>query len=132
GDACGKRFGRVLKHASSVVVANQHSACASDVSYEYANLLLNGIANLRAKALDTDITSLAVWDGHREDAPGGASSVIKYWESHGRVPEVINLSDLAKDAHLMLKPKRVQSKNQKQVRNGDGFRQEILAVLFAD
>ena len=42
--------------------------------YEYANLLLDGLAILRAKMLDTELIPLVVWDGGVGMDPGAPAA----------------------------------------------------------
>ena len=65
--------------------------------YEYANLLLDGLAILRAKMLDTELIPLVVWDGGVGDGPGGTSSLVQHWRSHGLEPEIIDINRLLAD-----------------------------------
>ena len=50
-----KRFEAVLQQAAQVITASENRASGNAMVYEYANLLLDGLAILRAKMLDTDL-----------------------------------------------------------------------------
>jgi class 3 adenylate cyclase len=104
--------------------------------YEYANLLLDGLAILRAKMLDTELIPLVVWDGGAGDGPGGTSSLVQHWRSHGLEPEIIDLKQLLADNPPLAPgpaaappaaapPETVASGSR-------GFTEEIRAMLFAD
>lgn len=130
----GHRFSRVLKAATQVVVACEHRVSGSPVTYEYANLIQDGLAILKAKLLDTDLVPLAVWDGRPGDGPGGTGSLVKYWRRQGRPPELIDLtrfqvqtdlSDYSTERALI---PTLPSPEQ----DLEALPQEIVAVLFAD
>ena len=94
GSDWGPRFEAVLEQASQVIVASENRASGNAMVYEYANLLLDGLAILRAKMLDTELIPLVVWDGGVGDGPGGTSSLIQHWRSHGLEPEIIDITRL--------------------------------------
>ncbi len=94
GTDWGPRFEAVLEQATQVIVASENRASGNAMVYEYANLLLDGLAILRAKMLDTELIPLVVWDGGVGDGPGGTSSLIQHWRSHGLEPEIIDINRL--------------------------------------
>ena len=97
GSDWGSRFEAVLDQASQVIIASENRASGNAMVYEYANLLLDGLAILRAKMLDTELIPLVVWDGGAGDGPGGTSSLVEHWRSHGLEPEIIDLNRLLAD-----------------------------------
>jgi hypothetical protein len=94
GSDWGPRFEAVLEQATQVIIASENRASGNAMVYEYANLLLDGLAILRAKMLDTELIPLVVWDGGVGDGPGGTSSLIQHWRSHGLEPEIIDITRL--------------------------------------
>ncbi len=130
------RFEAVLEQASQVIIASENRASGNAMVYEYANLLLDGLAILRAKMLDTELIPLVVWDGGVGDGPGGTSSLVEHWRSHGLEPEIIDLNRLLADtpppgpgaatAPLPVAPVEAA------VSVPRGFTEEIKAMLFAD
>jgi hypothetical protein len=67
--------------------------------FEYANLLLLGLARLRSRALDTELVGLAVWDHNPGDGPGGTAETLKSWRQRGlRIVEISPLDYLAPEA----------------------------------
>jgi class 3 adenylate cyclase len=94
GSAWGRRFDKVLKRATRVVLASDNAASANEVVYEYANLLQYGLARLRAAMLNTRVVPMVVWDGKPGDGPAGTFSQVRYWRDHGLEPEIINVTDL--------------------------------------
>jgi class 3 adenylate cyclase len=133
----GERFERVLARADSVTITSDHRARDSAATFEYANLVFTGMAQLRAQVLQTQLCSLAVWDAHSQPgAGGGASSVVQVWQRRGLEVEHVHLPDLRRRRGV-----RPRSRGARQpVAAGAapargaarGFRHEIRAMLFAD
>lgn len=46
------------------------------MTYQYANLLQDGLAILRAKMLDTEVLPLVVWNDGVGDGSGGTASLV--------------------------------------------------------
>lgn len=78
-----ERFQRVLHGAENVQVASGAPSEWGGIVFEYANLLLLGLAQLRSRALDTELIGLAVWDHHAGDGPGGTAETVKSWRQRG-------------------------------------------------
>ncbi len=136
GTDWGPRFEAVLEQASQVIIASDNRASGNAMVYEYANLLLDGLAILRAKMLDTELIPLVVWDGGVGDGPGGTSSLVQHWRSHGLEPEIIDLNRLLADspprgAGAAGGPPAVPRDNPVPPAPR-GFTEEIRAMLFAD
>ena len=62
----------VLENAEGLYV-HVDADVEGGVTYEYANALILGRAQMRAEQLQTDLVPLAVWDGKRGDGPGGTA-----------------------------------------------------------
>jgi hypothetical protein len=74
------RFDRVLKDATEVQTASGAPQEWGGIVFEYANLILLGLAVLKSQALDTELIGLAVWDGKATgDGAGGTASTIATW-----------------------------------------------------
>ncbi|MBU4355759.1 MAG: adenylate/guanylate cyclase domain-containing protein, partial [Proteobacteria bacterium] len=136
GTDWGPRFEAVLEQASQVIVASENRASGNAMVYEYGNLLLDGLAILRAKMLDTELIPLVVWDGGAGDGPGGTSSLIQHWRSHGLEPEIIDITRLLAEtpprgpgaaATAASVPRANAAASVAR-----GFTEEIRAMLFAD
>ena len=135
GTDWGPRFEAVLEQAAQVIVASENRASGNAMVYEYANLLLDGLAILRAKMLDTELIPLVVWDGGEGDGPGGTSSLIQHWRAHGVEPEIIDITRLLAEAP----PRPEAAAAPASAPRADtaapvprGFTEEIRAMLFAD
>jgi hypothetical protein len=94
GARWSKRYRRVLERATEVLVATERRLGGGSVSYEYANLMLHGLAGIRAAQLETDLVPLAVWDGQPGDGPGGTGSIVARWQRLGYEVELIDLGEL--------------------------------------
>jgi class 3 adenylate cyclase/tetratricopeptide (TPR) repeat protein len=132
----GPRFEAVLEQAAQVIIASDNRASGNAMVYEYANLLLDGLAILRAKMLDTELIPLAVWDGAAGDGPGGTSSLVQHWRSHGLEPEIIDINRLLAETpplgpEIAPGPPAVLRDNAP-TSESRGFTEEIRAMLFAD
>jgi class 3 adenylate cyclase/tetratricopeptide (TPR) repeat protein len=136
GSDWGPRFEAVLEQAAQVILASENRASGNAMVYEYANLLLDGLAILRAKMLDTELIPLAVWDGGAGDGPGGTSSLIQHWRSHGLEPEIIDITRLLAETRPQgpgagAAPAAAHPASS-EAALGRGFTEEIRAMLFAD
>jgi class 3 adenylate cyclase/tetratricopeptide (TPR) repeat protein len=136
GTDWGPRFEAVLGEATQVIVASENRASGNAMVYEYANLLLDGLAILRAKMLDTELIPLVVWDGAEGDGPGGTSSLVKHWRSHGLEPVIIDLNQLLAETPpqgpgAAAAPSAVP-REEAAASVHRGFSEEIRSMLFAD
>lgn len=130
----GRRCERVLEAATEVLIASEQQMHAEGMSYEYTNLLLQGLATIKAAQLETEVVGLAVWDGRKGDGPGGTASAIEHWRESKIKTTVIELPPLVRQqlgaspgpadrpAHGRIKPSRRQPELTPQIR----------AMLFAD
>jgi tetratricopeptide (TPR) repeat protein len=91
-----ERFREVLQQAENVQIASGAPSEWGGIVFEYANLLLLGLAQLRSRALDTELVGLAVWDGNPGDGPGGTEQTVKSWRKRGLKVAVINTKSLLK------------------------------------
>lgn len=126
----GERFDRLLDAAHSVTVTSDHRATGSVATFEYANLVLTGLGQLRAQLLDTSLIGLAVWDRDGGGAMGGAASVVSTWERVGVAIEHVDLRDLRAAAGLAVE-RRVDAAAATIVQP-DAAQHRIKALLFAD
>ncbi len=66
----------------------------SGISYEFANLMLHGLASVRAEQLETKLVPVAVWDGKSGTGLGGTAGTVERWRQLGLPVEVINLEEI--------------------------------------
>ena len=128
------RFERVIQHASEVIIASEHLAERGEVLYQYANLLLLGLARIRANQLDTDLIPMAVWDRTPGYQPGGARDVVKSWIDKGLNVEIVDILALSEKQRNIGNIDPVEAQINKDVlRSGPKeFKSRIMAILFAD
>src|SRR5262249_38100030 len=101
------------------------------ISYEYANLMLLGLAVMHSRRLDTELVALSVWDGRHGDGIGGTASMVKHWRSLGHRVEIIHLDELRRVPPATA---TVQSPEPPPIglAESGGFPVRIVALLFAD
>jgi hypothetical protein len=121
------RFARVLEAGSEVVVATAQRFAEGAVFYEYANLLLLGLASLHARVLDTELVPLVLWDGETGDGAGGTATTVEEWRRFGYQIEVIDLRE------LVGRPSSTDPTSPARNSRGQrGLEARIMAVIFAD
>lgn len=127
-----ERYDSVLRRASRVVTASDEKMESGSVSYDYANLVLHGLATVRAKEFDTELAALTVWDGRPGDGPGGTASVIERWRKLGVPVERIDLAEMLRQAP----PEPVTAPGPAPASSGGVLPSlpdtRVLAMLFAD
>jgi class 3 adenylate cyclase len=94
-----KRFEHLLERANEVLVIGERPPPGGASVFEYANLIMTGLARLRAQMLDTDLQGLAVWDGASTSDEGGTGSMVAMWQSSDVPLQHIALSDNAAVSH---------------------------------
>jgi class 3 adenylate cyclase len=97
GAGWAARYDRILDRVAGVTEASFQRLEAGGTLYEYANLMLYGLARARARQLDTRLVPLAVWDGEPGDGPAGTASVVERWRSAGLEVEVIPLQEILRE-----------------------------------
>jgi class 3 adenylate cyclase/tetratricopeptide (TPR) repeat protein len=93
GTDWGERFRRVLDR-SRVLTASPQRLEIGGVSYDFANMMAQGLATLRADQLDADLVPMAVWDGRPGDGAGGTASSVERWRGQGLEVDVIDLAEI--------------------------------------
>jgi class 3 adenylate cyclase/tetratricopeptide (TPR) repeat protein len=127
----GRRFERLLDDASEVLVVSQKPPAGTTSTYEYANLIMTGLARLRAQMLDTHLQGLAIWDGEAPGEAGGSASVVAMWQASGMPLERVIL-----DSGDATPPPPVTVASGGRESNGDQsrwpFSYSVETMLFAD
>jgi class 3 adenylate cyclase len=138
GASWRERFDKVLQRSSEVLIASEQRM-EGGVPFEYANLLIHGMAILRAEQLETELIPLAVWDGKPGDGAGGTSSVIENWQAIGHRIEIIDLKEILRaQAAQKQCPSLVsgvqpeQFKQIQRVASEPELPIQMIAILFAD
>jgi MAP3K TRAFs-binding domain len=94
GSNWAARFEHLLARATRVIVASRQRLKVGGISFEYCNQLLLGLARIRARQLDARLIPLVVWNGQPGDGTGGASDMVKNWQTAGYEPEIIDIEKL--------------------------------------
>jgi class 3 adenylate cyclase len=131
----GERYARVLQAAAEVQRASAQRLVAGSVTYDYANMLLYGLATIRAHQLETDLMPLAVWDGRVGDGPGGTADTVRRWQELGHQVEVVAVTELLQRECPALAQRAVSPTSSPPVGPmppPPPFPREIMAMLFAD
>jgi class 3 adenylate cyclase len=132
----GKRFDRLLKQASRVVIASENRTTGNAVVYEYCNLLKHGLANLRAKMLDAAVVPMAVRDQKPGDGPADTPALVRNWRAQGLEPEIIDIGDLLAASQVLELPDGAAvpwlGGSLEPPGEPGKFPQEIRAMMFAD
>lgn len=109
------RYQQLLNRATQVYGAGERSVGANAVTYEYSNLVLDGLSRLRSNALATRLVPLTM--RQHLDQIGSAPPPAKQ-----DAAEVVDISDLVGEAPTKPAPNP----------GPDNFDQRIMAMLFAD
>ena len=138
GPEWAQRFDRALERASSLRVLGERHEASSGVGYAYANEVMAGLARLTARALDLDLTPLAVWDGRR-GGPGGTAAFVHFWRERGIATEVVSVGEpfepgsAARESGPALATAAPETPASERERApADDFQQQVKSILFAD
>ncbi len=119
----------MLDRASEVLVVGEHPPDEDPSAFEYANLIITGLAKLRAEVLDTTVEGIAIWDGLDAGDRGGTASVVRLWRDLG-IPiehvEVIAEGDRAVAGEVEQDTGEIPSQGRWP------YRYSVEAMLFAD
>jgi class 3 adenylate cyclase len=131
------RFERILERATSVTTASSERIEEGSMSFEYANLLLFGLAEIRARQLETNLVPLAIWDKKPGDGPGGTASVVEHWQNLDLDVQVIDLAKILKrEIGVRVKTRTAGSRGTRQSKGRGSAKASlptrIMAMLFAD
>jgi len=129
----GERFERLLERANEVLVISEQPPSGETSTFEYANLIMTGLARLRAQMLDTRLQGLVVWDGTEAGGEGGTGSLVSVWRSCGVPLEHVELSaatthSAPTEPHQLAHPAEPCAADEKRWT----FEYKIETMLFAD
>jgi class 3 adenylate cyclase len=129
----GQRFQRLLDCATEVMVISEKPPPSGVSTFEYANLVMTGLARLRSQVLDTRLHGLAVWDGTVAGDVGGTSSVVDMWRRYGVSTEQVNPCPDAERSVPQRGSKRPGvTPAMKSAKKEPGFQYAMRTMLFAD
>jgi len=123
-----ERLERLLAAADSVTITSDHRARGSTATFEYADLVLTGMARLRAQVLQSELCGFAIGgDGPPADG-AGAASLLRLWRSQHVQVESIPVTGLSGTGSVAGDlPEACLPDGQP-----PGFSHAIRAMLFAD
>ena len=130
-----KRFERVVAQAVETQELSKQRQMSGTISYEFANLMLHGLASVRAQQLETKLVPLAVWDGKPGNGIGGTAATVERWLRLGLRVEIIDLAEICRrerpdiPTHVNALPPPVSNWA---LDASSEFIPEIRALLFAD
>lgn len=129
----GRRFDRLLESANEVLVISEQPPSGETSAFEYANLIMTGLARLRAQMLDTRMQGLAVWDGTETGGEGGTGSLVSVWRNCGVPLEHIELSAVTTHSGPM-ELHELEDVTEPCTSDGEqwSFEYKIETMLFAD
>ena len=82
------RFEELCKEADDLIFASHQRLTVGSASYDYANDLIYGLAQIRAEQLNTALIRFTVWDGKPGDGAGGTADIVARWRADGEVHAV--------------------------------------------
>jgi class 3 adenylate cyclase len=128
------RYEKAAAQAVEVLEASKQSGPGGSISYEFANLLLHGLASVRAEQLETKLAPLAVWDGKSGDGAGGTAATVEHWRERGLGVEIIDLREIQQRAGVSIPSPTASSALDSTWTNEPrpDFATQIRALLFAD
>jgi class 3 adenylate cyclase/tetratricopeptide (TPR) repeat protein len=138
-----KRLENVMAQATDTLELSRQPQMGGGVSYEFANLMLHGLASVRAQQLESKMVPVAVWDGQPGAGAGGTGGTVQRWHKLGLEVEVIDLQEILRcDCASFSRPAAAPPPavaNQANVSANSitsdaspGFAPEIRALLFGD
>jgi class 3 adenylate cyclase/tetratricopeptide (TPR) repeat protein len=135
GSDWGERLEKVIAQAIDTQEVSKQRQMGSNVSYEFANMMLHGLASVRAEQLETKLVPVAVWDGKTGTGMGGTAGTVERWRRLGLHVEVIDLAEILRcECPGLSGPAAACSatvSNQASEAPSE-FAPEIRALLFAD
>jgi class 3 adenylate cyclase/tetratricopeptide (TPR) repeat protein len=128
----GRRYEQVLSKAVEVLEASRRSQMCGKVSYEFADLVLHGLASVHAQQLEVMLVPMAVWDGRKGDGPDGTAGTVERWRGAGLDVEVIDIGRMSGEPAQTGGSPIVTTEKGAPPEIGREFAAEIRAMLFAD
>lgn len=126
-----ERFDRVVDLATQVVYASPERTQTGAVSYDYANLMLHGLAATRARELDSTLLGLVVWDGRSGDGPGGTANIVHDWHELNVPVHRIDISTIPQETVRLPITTAPPTPESRPVESED-CKTKVMTMLFAD
>ncbi len=126
-----ERLEDALRQVRESPPASQRRLKTGSATYEYTNILLFGLARLRAEQLGAELRGVAVWDGKPGDGPGGTASIVARWRNNGVTVNLIDVTKLASE-DLTISSAATRELPPDSTIEAPKMPVEIKAMLFAD
>jgi class 3 adenylate cyclase/tetratricopeptide (TPR) repeat protein len=128
------RFERVIARAVEVREASRQSRAGGQILYDFGNLMLHGLATVRAEQLDVSLTPMAVWDGMPGDGAGGTASIVERWRNLGLNVKIIDLQKFTPREKISVERRASNTRSVSALARPaeSEFVPQIRALLFAD
>lgn len=123
----GDRFERLLDVATEVLVISEQPPHGYNATFQYANLIMTGLARLRAQMMGATLRGLAVWDGRTAGQPGGTGSAVQTWRDTGLEVDQVTIINPATPTTRQPLSSHVDNDEQRWP-----FSYSIETMLFAD
>jgi class 3 adenylate cyclase/tetratricopeptide (TPR) repeat protein len=118
-------FEQALEHAATIRTLGQVYEPGDDVTWEFSQEVMAGLALLMARMSRLDVQPLVLWDGYPGQGPGGTQSFVELWKDQ-----------LQQDSQIIEPPPQPRSKAgvfQSRPRSErPSMHQEVKSMLFAD
>lgn len=128
----GPRFERLIESAKEVLVTGERPPDNLACAFEYTNLVITGLARLRAQVLETHLVGLAAWDGTDAGKAGGTGSVVSFWRSTGLPIEHVEIPAPESRPGVAAEPAVPPVAPESEPKRPQGLDYQLKAMLFAD
>jgi class 3 adenylate cyclase len=133
GTKWSELFTEVTENATQLVIASPHRSSREGVSYNYSNLVLHGLATVRATELGSNKgkpVGLVVWNGQSRKR-GGTAGVVRRWRDLEIDVDQIDVSAPVKESGML---KVVENPTSPACETGDCDSSDtrIMAMIFGD
>jgi class 3 adenylate cyclase len=143
GESWIARFDAALGRASRVIMATEENHLGDDVLFDHAARLLEGLAVLRARLLETEPSMLCVIDPASDGRVGGTHASFERWRRTIGEPRTIDLRELRTRVEVASDAPRVPRRADSEAARapsaapitrsaGEHPRRTLKALLFAD
>jgi len=130
------RFERVIAGAARVVVTSRERMNSGVLSFDYADMVLHGLAMTRAQELETEAVGLAVWDGKEGDHAGHTELAVARWGELGLRTETIGTTEFRRRAGFAPSGRiQVPMRSVREIVQEDSKRHgnsRLMCMIFAD
>jgi class 3 adenylate cyclase/tetratricopeptide (TPR) repeat protein len=123
-------FHRLVGQASQVTVVNEFSRRPQPEHFEYANVVMTGLAVLQSRRLGANVIPIAVWDRRPARGPGGTGTLVEMWRKLGWEPRIIN--PLPPALGRVDAPPLAMDQGSSRFASTSSTAVEVRAMLFAD